>query len=228
MIYRFLFFFIIIAFSIFSQTGSLGSWNILNFRYSFNEKFSLFSEAQLRSLRYYRDFHYYEVKGGLEYKSKENVSFALGGGKYDTYQEGGNFISPKNSNEIRIWPQITVLNSKIWKLNFENRYRSEFRFIHTGFRLRFRYRTAISYSFGKENLAKNQIGISNELFFTNNGPYFERNRTQLFYSRKITSQFQIMLAYLNQFDYKINDETGRDFIQIGFYFDFKHKVKKND
>jgi hypothetical protein len=34
-----------------------------------------------------------------------------------------------------------------------------------------------------------------------------------------------MLGYLHQFDYKINDETGRDFLQIGCYFDLKLKQK---
>jgi hypothetical protein len=27
------------------------------------------------------------------------------------------------------------------------------------------------------------------------------------------------LGYLRQFDYKINDETGKDFIQIGYFLD---------
>ena len=33
----------------------------------------------------------------------------------------------------------------------------------------------------------------------------------------------IQLGYLHQFDYKISDEIGRDFIVIGFYYDLFRK-----
>ena len=48
-----------------AQTIDLGSWNILNIKYNHTEKLSLFAEAQLRSLKFYSDFHYYEYKGGI-------------------------------------------------------------------------------------------------------------------------------------------------------------------
>lgn len=64
-------FYLVIAFfifsvnSIFSQKFDLGSWNILNLKYTINEKWSAFGEAQLRSLKFYNNFHYYEYKGAL-------------------------------------------------------------------------------------------------------------------------------------------------------------------
>jgi hypothetical protein len=36
--------------------------------------------------------------------------------------------------------------------------------------------------------------------------------------------FQV--GYLHQFDYKINDEIGRDFLLVGLYFDFFRKPSK--
>lgn len=51
-----------------AQTFELGSWNILNLKYNHNEKWSAFGEAQLRSLKFYSNFHYYEYKGGINYK----------------------------------------------------------------------------------------------------------------------------------------------------------------
>ena len=39
-------------------------------------------------------------------------------------------------------------------------------------------------------------------------------------SKAITIQF----GYLHQFDYKINDETGRDFFQIGYFIELFRKT----
>ena len=60
-----------------AQNVELGSWNILNLSYQLNEKWSFFGEAQLRSLKFYSDFHYYEYKGAVNYKIAKNdiVSF---------------------------------------------------------------------------------------------------------------------------------------------------------
>jgi hypothetical protein len=38
-------------------------------------------------------------------------------------------------------------------------------------------------------------------------------------SYKITKQVSFQLGYLYQFDYKINDETGRSFLVTGIYFE---------
>mgnify|MGYP000663078923 CR=1 FL=1 len=75
-----------------TQYSALGSWNILNLKYSYNEKTSIFGEAQLRSLAFYNQFHYYEYKGGIYYKVYKNVELTIGAGSYQTYKEGGNFV----------------------------------------------------------------------------------------------------------------------------------------
>ena len=208
-----------------AQTHGLGTWNIFNLKYTVNQKWSLFSEAQLRSLKFYQNFHYYEYKAAVNYKIQNNLMFTLGAGKYQTYKEGGNFVLPKNNDEFRIWPQLTISQS-IGKFNIEQRYRTELRYTSNGFRNRYRYRLGISLPFGKElKLYKRyQIGISNEIFFTNTEPYFERNRLLLSCSYKPSKSTTIQIGYLHQFDYKINDETGSDFFQIAYLLD----LVKND
>ncbi|MBK7523738.1 MAG: DUF2490 domain-containing protein [Saprospiraceae bacterium] len=52
----------------YSQSFDLGSWNILNLKYNYNEKLSVFAEGQIRSLKFYDNFHYFEYKGGITYK----------------------------------------------------------------------------------------------------------------------------------------------------------------
>ena len=211
-----------------AQNSNLGSWNILNLKYSYDEKWSAFGEAQLRSLQFYSDFHYYEYKVAINYKLHKNVKLTLGAGSYQTYKEGGNFVLPKNNDEFRIWPQI-LFSQSIGKFKIEQRYRTELRYTSDGYRNRFRYRLGVSYPFGKERneYKPYQISFSDELFFTNNEPYFERNRFLVTFNYKPTKATTIQIGYLHQFDYKINDETGRDFLQIGYFIELFRKTEQN-
>jgi long-subunit fatty acid transport protein len=124
------------------------------------------------------------------------------------------------NNEFRIWPQIVLFQS-LGKLKIEQRYRTELRFTSNGYRNRFRYRLGLSYPFGKEknNYKPYQVSTSNEIFFTDNEPYFERNRMQFAFNYKPSKSTTLQVGYLHQFDYKINDETGRDFLQIGYFIE---------
>jgi Protein of unknown function (DUF2490) len=203
-----------------AQDADLGSWNIINVKYTVNKKWSLFAEAQLRSLKFYDHFHYHEFKGGFNYQAHPNLSLTLAAGEYDTYKEGGNFITPQNNDEFRIWPQI-ILSQAIGSIKIEQRYRAEFRFTSNGYRNRFRYRLGISKPFGhdKSGYKPFQINANSELFFTTKEPYFERNRSLLSVSYKMTKKVSFQLGYLYQFDYKINDETGRSFLITGVYFE---------
>lgn len=213
---------------VFSQNLEVGSWNILNMKYNSSEKLSFFAEAQLRSLRLYQDFHYYEYKGGIDYKLHKSIKVTIGAGSYQTFKQGGNFLFPKNNNEFRLWPQLTLIQD-INKFKLEQRYRTEMRWTSNGYRNRFRYRLGISYSFGKEkqDYKPFQMSFSNEIFFTNIEPYFERNRTQLSFNYKTSNQITLQIGYLKQFDYKINDETGHDFLILGLYYELSKSAKQN-
>ncbi len=219
-------FFFFFNFSLQAQKNDLGSWNILNLKYNVNDKWNVFAETQLRSLKFYNHYHYYEYKGGFNFKADKNLILTLGAGSYQTYKEGGNFVLPKNNDEFRIWPQV-LLNQNIGKFKIEQRYRAEFRFTSNGYRNRFRYRLGAAYPFGKnkKDFKPFQISASNELFFTDKEPYFERNRILLGFNYKPTKSLTFQIGYLHQFDYKINDETGRDFLQIGVFIEFfKHQL----
>ncbi|MCX8019650.1 MAG: DUF2490 domain-containing protein [Chitinophagaceae bacterium] len=217
-------FLLFISFSAQAQSFDLGSWNILNLKYNHTDHLSFFGEAQLRSLLFYHHFHYYEYKGGITYKIEKNVQLGLGMGSYQTYREGGNFVKPKNNNEFRIWPQI-ILVQPVKKLKVEQRYRSEMRFTSNGYRNRFRYRLGLSHPFGQKKNKKQpyQFIFGNEIFFTDREPYFERNRVSAIVGIR-TGQFTtLQIGYLHQFDYRINDETGRDFLVIGFFIELSGK-----
>ena len=211
-----------------AQPFDLGSWNILNVKYNHDEKWSVFGEAQVRSLKFYSNFHYYEYKGGINYKVHKNFKLTLGAGSYQTYNEGGDFVLPKNNDEFRLWPQVILFQS-LGKLKIEQRYRAEFRFTSNGYRNRFRYRLGVSYPFGKERNEYKpfQVGASNEVFFADKEPYFERNRMLLAFNYKPSKATTLQMGYLHQFDYKINDETGRDFFQVGYFIELFRKKSQN-
>ncbi|GAB2941085.1 hypothetical protein GCM10027048_01910 [Hymenobacter coalescens] len=201
---------------------ALGSWNILSLRYSHTPRLSLFVEAQVRSLGFYRQFHYHEYKGGLDFRVHPAARLALGVGKYDTYREGGNFRRPKNSDEVRLWPQL-LLTQNVGPFKMEHRYRAELRFLTTGYRNRFRYRLGVAYTLpaNGQGRAPWQLSASNELFLTDRGPYFERNRLLLAATWDAPGPAALQLGYLRQLDYRINDETGRDFLLVGLFWELK-------
>lgn len=217
-----------LAFTAHAQQSTLGSWNILNIKYSYTSRLSFFAEAQIRSLKFYNDFHYYEYKGGLNLEAAKGMRVSLGAGSYQTYREGGDFRLPKNNDEFRLWPQL-VFTQAVGKIKIEQRYRSELRFTSNGYRNRFRYRVGGLYSFGKlKNGTKPfQLSASNELFFTDKEPYFERNRWLLAFNYKLSTTTTVQLGYLHQFDYKINDEIGRDFLQLGIFIELFRRQNTN-
>lgn len=210
-----------------AQGLDIGTWNILNLRYNINQKWSAFGEGQIRSLKLYNQFHYYEYKGGINYKAHNNLVLSLAAGSYQTYKEGGNFLKPKNNDEFRIWPQV-LLTQSLGSFKIEQRYRAELRFTSNGYRNRFRYRLGLSYPFGNQTTTTKpwQVYFNNEIFFTDDEPYFERNRMAFGVQHKTSASTTLQLGFLHQFDYKINDETGRDFIQIGYFFELGKKVRK--
>lgn len=223
-VYTLIVFVFLSSHSVFAQSFDLGTWNILNLKYNLNDKVSFFGEGQLRSLKFYTHYHYYEYKGGVSVKANKNLQLALGAGSYQTYKEGGDFILPKNNDEFRLWPQV-ILSQTLGPIKVEQRYRAELRFTSNGYRNRFRYRLGLSYPFGKNKGAYKpfQVSASNELFFTNKEPYFERNRIAFGIGYKPTRATSLQIGYLHQFDYRINDETGRDFLQIGYFIEVFRK-----
>jgi hypothetical protein len=213
---------------VFSQQKDeiLGTWNVFNIKYNINNKWSFFAEAQLRSLKFYDHFHYHEYKGCINYNITPELRLGLGAGDYDTYQEGGNFVTPKKNDEFRLWPQV-LLTQPLGIFQIEQRLRAEFRFTSNGFRNRFRYRLGIIYPFGKQKKGYTpyMLSLSNELFLTNRAPYFERNRIQLAFNYRTSKVTTLQVGYLHQFDYQIDDETGRDFFQIGLFLEFSRSTK---
>lgn len=214
------FFFLLIFFSItVSSQNDLGSWNVLNFNIKINSKWNTFAETQLRSLSFYDQFHYYEYKAGGTYKVNSNFSLSTGIGSYNTYSEGGNFELPFQNKETRTWLQVNMKNDLEF-MTFDHRYRAEQRFTSNGYKNRFRYRLhAIIPLNNKKIVPKTYyLSIWNEIFFTDKEPFFERNRSFIGFGYEFSEKIALQTGYIHQFDYKINDETGRDFLNLALLY----------
>jgi len=205
----------------FCQDG-LGTWNIFNIKYLINEKWGLFGEGQVRSLQFYDEFHYHEIKAGILYTLDNNFTFALAGGKYDTYSAGGDFEEPKTSDEVRLFEQM-MMSQNLRHINFEHRYRVEQRFTTNGFRNRFRYRFQFTLPLLKLEAEPRAIELvaSGEIFFTNRPQYFERLRSFAGLAFPISNTLTFESGYMHQFDYNLVDETGTDFLLIALILEIR-------
>lgn len=213
-----------------AQENDLGTWNIYNARLELDSKWSLFFEPQLRSLSFYRNFHYYEIKSGVNYRLNKNFGFSVGGGDYNTYRAGdGDFITPMQNKEFRTWVQVNMYNY-LDKLKVEHRYRAEQRFGTNQYRNRFRYRLALTLPLFKHQVEKRTFYVtaSNELFLGDEAPFFQRNRLFAGVGYEFTPFLAIQMGLMNQFDYQIDDETGKNFLQISILMDFKSQRKNKE
>lgn len=225
---RLFLFFVFCSLKLLAQ-NDIGSWNVININFKVNEKWNVFSEAQLRSLSFYDQFHYYEYKTGFTYKITPIFSATTGIGSYNTFSEGGNFELPIQNQEIRTWVQINMKNPLDF-LTFEHRYRAEQRFTSNGYRNRFRYRLAATVPLNSKKIQPKTFYalIWNEIFFTDKEPFFERNRFFIGGGYEFSKNIAFQLGYIHQFDYKINDETGRDFLNLSLLYNFDlAKTKQN-
>lgn len=223
-----LFIMVLLNFS-YDATAQLGSWNIVNIKSNFSNRWTVFAEAQVRSLRFYNHFHYYEYKAGAGYNINKYFTVLAGFGWYDTYSEGGNFKEPMINNEFRTWVQFSM-KQYLDRIKFEHRYRAEQRWTINGYRNRFRYRLQSVVPLNNKKLEKGTIYAVawNEIFFTNNAPYFERNRFLLGCGYEVADNLALQTGFLKQFDYKLNDETGRNFFQIALLYELSLRKKKQE
>lgn len=69
--------------------------------------------------------------------------------------------------------------------------------------------------------------IYDEIFLTNKGPYFERNRFFVGLGYQVSNPFTLQIGWIKQFDYSANN-TGRkkDFLQTTLFF--RLRQQKND
>jgi hypothetical protein len=212
------------------QTKGLGTWSLVNAKVTFNYRLSAFFEAQVRSQKFFNHFSYHEYKGGVGLNFKKQLAIVLAMGQYVTYSSDGNFKSPVQNSEFRLWQQFTM-NNNVGRFKVEHRYRSEQRFTSAGYRNRFRYRTNLIVPFNKLKVEKGALYASlfDEIFLTNKAPYFERNRFYTGLGYQFSDVFSLQMGLLHQFDYRSNTSSvSKNYFQTSLLFNINEKRSERE
>lgn len=212
-----------------AQTPGLGTWNIVNAQYHLTKQWGVFAEVQARSQKFFNNFSYHELKTGVSYNLSKNLSFLLGTGQYVTYNPNGNFESPVETSEFRIWEQLTLTNN-LSRVKLEHRYRIEQRSISGDYRNRFRYRLNAIVPLNNQEIKKNTVlaMASGEIFLTNTRPYFERTRLSGGAGYVFSDLFTLQIGWIQQFDYRKDNTTRqKDFLQTTLLFNINpHQTER--
>lgn len=199
---------LLVSGSAFAQEKDLGSWNTIAGKVTFNNKWSAYTEFQLKSLSFYDRFYYYEIKGGITYSFLPRYSFTVGTGFNNTFKGGEEYDNYSRQKEVRFWEQL-IMDQKLSIVEIEHRYRIEQRF-KDNFENRFRYRLNVSVPLNKRKITVNTLYLSvyNELFFTDQQPHFSRNRFHTGLGYVFDKNISLESGWLRQVDFN-KDQTRR-------------------
>jgi hypothetical protein len=191
----------------------IGSWNVLDVRKNTGKVISYQLEVQLRSLKFYHNFHYNEINFTANYKYNDNLVLSVLIGKHNTFSDGGDFMKPILTDEFRQSLQAVTVQ-RFGFISLDNRYRIEQRYFinRNSLAYRLRYRFGLQASVSKSIKAQ----FSNEIFLAIGGSNstFEKNRILIGLKNTVNKRYEIQLNFLNQIDNRKNDESGRNFIQL--------------
>lgn len=185
---------------------------------SFNKKWSLVSDAQVRTKDWVNNLSQVLIRSGLSYKINEHVSVTGGFAFFKNTQYAGKELLFKN--EWRPWQEISY-QTNIKKINFIQRMRTEQRFLQQVvnnklsdqyqyiFRLRYRFDFLIPF---KNNKLK--ILLGNEILvnpgYLNKKQFFDQNRTYGGISTKLCANTSLQLQYLKIFQWHSNTSVLDD------------------
>jgi len=196
--------------------GKLGAWNIFSFKLNLNKNWSLFQEAQVRSQQFYRNFSYYEIKGGVGYTFKKYAA-AIGFGRFMTYSDGDNFKTPLLNEEWRLWEQF-LINSYVDRLKIENRARVEQRWTTAlGYRNRLKYRLNLAIPINSKKIRPGSVYLTgwDEIYLTDSDPHLETNRIYAGAGYQLCKQVTLQSGFLAVVNYRPDDtHTGKNYLQV--------------
>jgi hypothetical protein len=210
---------VILSTTVAAQTPGLGTWNLVNVTADLKKNWTGFFEAQIRSQKFYNNFHYHEYKGGIGYDVAKNFNITLAAGQYVTYTSHGN-LDTVTSSELRVFQQFTLKNS-VSRVKLDHRLRNEQRWTSNGYRNRYRYRISATIPINKKEMDKGSVYLntSNEIFLTNVKPHFERNRFFGGLGYVFSDLFTLQSGILRQYDYsKSGSTTLKNYLQVSLIF----------
>ena len=208
-------------------------WAGYNNTIRFNKKWSLVSDAQLRTKDWAAQWMLYDIRSGLSYNINEQVAVTGGFALFRNAQYVGSQHFFKN--EWRPWEEISY-QLKLNKINLLQRLRTEQRFIQEVvnnkktenyqyiFRLRYRFEWQFPL---KENrfmlLAGNEIMVNPG--YINNTLFFDQNRTYAGINFKFNSKNNLQCQYIKIFQWYSNTNVldDQNVIRLNFIQQFNFR-----
>jgi hypothetical protein len=190
---------LLVSYSSFAQTSSLGNWVQYHGNNAISKKLNYHNEIQYRSYNFIDDLQQLLIRTGLGYNLTENNNNVLFGYCYVRTENYVN-ASKIGNDEHRIYQQY-VNKSSFGRVSLMHRYRFEERFLEGNvFKFRLRYSLGLNIALSKSYLTNNTIYLaaSNEVFMNTKGNEFDRNRIYGGLGYVINKKYRIEVGYLSQ------------------------------
>jgi hypothetical protein len=193
----------------------LGDWLIYNGTVRFSERWSLFTEAQLRLYEVASNVNEAFARAAGQYHTSPDTLVALGYMRSEVWP----FMDGRTTTENRIYEQFTLKHH--WgRPVFEHRFRLEQRWVDeagtTDFRNRFRYRLQVTTPINRESLGPRThfFNCYDELFlnYGSRSETFDQNRLYAAYGRQFTAQANLQLGLLWQ------HRSSGDFLRLQLFY----------
>ena len=202
----------------------LGTWLIWNGTVRVSERWSVFTEAQLRFWELASNVNEVFVRAAGQYHLSPRTLVALGYMRTEVRP----FDDGSNTNEDRIYQQGTVQHGE-GRPRFEHRLRLEQRWLeiagNTDYRNRFRYRLQITTPLNRPTLEPRThfFNFYNELFLNldSDQDAFDQNRFYVAYGRQFTRLSNLQLGLLWQ------ARSSADFFRLQIFYTRNFDLRKN-
>jgi hypothetical protein len=192
----------------------LGTWLIWNGTVRFSERWSMFTEAQVRLWEVASNLNEWFVRAAGHYDLSEKAMVGLG----IMYDETTPFEDGPEGSENRIYEQFTIKHG--WaRTGFEHRYRLEQRWLEEAgeseFSSRFRYRLQVTTPLNRETMEPGAwfTNFYDEIFLNfDSERTFDQNRLYGAVGRQFTPTSNLQLGVLWQ------ARTSTDFLRLQVFY----------
>ena len=168
-----------------------------------SKKVSIWTEAQYRLYEVVSNPEQLVLRTGLIYHLQNSASFSAGYAYARTWPFDESLNNAVTSNENRLWEQF-ILKNKLWRFDFEHRYRLEQRWVKTEvvkYSTRMRYRLLLTLPLTNVHLIPSTLFLAtyNEIFLNiSGGETFDQNRLYFALGYQFSSKGQVQAGYLFQ------------------------------
>jgi hypothetical protein len=211
-LFVFVFLFLGINNSVYSQQSEIGNWFIYFGNQKINQNWNWHNEIQYRNYDFIGDTNQLLLRTGIGYNLTENNNNVLLGYAFvNTQKYIPNSEQKTASNEHRLFQQF-ITKQNFGRFYFLHRYRVEERFLTDDFQVRLRYFFNLNIPLNKKTLDKNAIYLSayNEIFVNTEKPLFDRNRIYAALGFVINKNFKVEAGVMSQ----ILEQSNRNQFQI--------------